>query len=96
MLIGCKVMVSAKNTARKEEITFLGLCINFIVDFLSYWLLYFVSGFTLGKYYSIGGRGFVRGKIGEQILEKYVNKSSPIFLLVVGARMIYHKGRKSL
>ena len=44
MLIGCKVMVSAKNAARKEEITFLGLCINFIVDFLSYWLLYFVSG----------------------------------------------------
>ncbi len=84
------------NAARREEITFLGLCINFIVDFLSYWLLYFVSGFTLGKYYSIGGRGFVRGKIGEQILEKYVNKSSPIFLLVVGARMIYHKGRKSL
>ena len=96
MLIGCKVMVSAKNAARKEEITFLGLCINFIVDFLSYWLLYFVSGFTLGKYYSIGGRRFVRGKIGEQILEQYVNKSSPIFLLVVGARMIYHKGRKSL
>ena len=89
-------MVSAKNAARKEEITFLGLCINFIVDFLSYWLLYFVSGFTLGKYYNIGGRRFVRGKIGEQILEKYVNKSSPIFLLVVGARMIYHKGRKSL
>lgn len=56
------------NAARREEITFLGLCINFIVDFLSYWLLYFVSGFTLGKYYSIGGRGFVRGKIGEQIL----------------------------
>ncbi|MCI8644892.1 MAG: hypothetical protein HFG79_15785 [Lachnospiraceae bacterium] len=84
------------NAARKEEITFLGLCINFIVDFLSYWLLYFVSGFTLGKYYSIGGRRFVRGKIGEQILENYVNKSSPIFLLVVGARMIYHKGRKSL
>ena len=55
-----------------------------------------MSGFTLGKYYSIGGRRFVRGKIGEQILEKYVNKSSPIFLLVVGARMIYHKGRKSL
>ena len=96
MLIGCKVMVSAKNAARKEEITFLFFCINFIVDFLSYWLLYFVSGFTLGKYYSIGGRRFVRGKIGEQILEKYVNKSSPIFLLVVGARMIYHKGRKSL
>ena len=84
------------NAARKEEITFLGLCINFIVDFLSYWLLYFVSGFTLGKYYSIGGRRFVRGKSGEQILENYVNKSSPIFLLVVGARMIYHKGRKSL
>ena len=67
-------MVSAKNAARKEEITFLGLCINFIVDFLSYWLLYFVSGFTLGKYYSIGGRRFVRGKIGEQILEKYVEQ----------------------
>ena len=82
MLIGCKVMVSAKNAARREEI--------------SYWLLYFVSGFTLGKYYSIGGRRFVRGKIGEQLMGKYVNKSSPIFLLVVGARMIYHKGRKSL
>ena len=32
----------------------------------------------------------------QPVSKQYVNKSSPIFLLVVGARMIYHKGRKSL
>lgn len=33
----------------------------------------------------------MRGKIGEQILGKYVNKCSLILLLVTNKRMIYSK-----